>query len=152
MRRHFPSPTAFFAPCHPAAVRRIAVSGANLSPEALAPGDVAGMTAELRAARQKLAAGDRSRPWDVVCQQLQLMITQPHLTAADLARISAPALVMAGEHDLIPEAHTRAIVAGLPHAQLHIFAGADHGTLQEVPEAFNAAIEQFFAAPDRPTP
>ena len=132
---------------HPAAVRRLAVSGANLSPEALAPGDVAAMTAELRHAEEKLAAGDRSRPWDVVCQQLQLMITQPHITPGDLARISAPVLVLAGEHDLIPAPHTRLIAAGLPRAQLHLFAGAGHGALQEQPEAFNATVEAFFAAP-----
>lgn len=132
---------------HPAAVRRIALSGANLSPEALAPDDLANTAAELREARRKLAAGDRSRQWEVVIQQLQLMVTQPHITPANLARISAPALVLAGEHDVIPAAHTRLIAAGLPHAQLHIFAGAGHGALQEVPEVFNATVEEFFAAP-----
>ncbi len=132
---------------HPAAIRRIALSGANLSPDALAPDDLAGMTAELRHARQMLAAGDRSRPWEVVCQQLQLMVTQPHITAADLARISAPALVLAGEQDLIPAVHTRGIAAGLPHAKLHIFPGAGHAALQEVPEAFNATVDNFFSAP-----
>jgi len=131
---------------HPAAVHRIALSGANLSPDDLAPGDLAGMTAELRNARAMLAAGDHVRPWDIVCQHLQLMVTQPHITAADLARIPAPALVLAGEHDLIAAAHTRRIAAALPHAQLHIFPGAGHGALQEVPAAFNAIVEQFFTA------
>jgi pimeloyl-ACP methyl ester carboxylesterase len=54
---------------------------------------------------------------------------------------------MAGEHDIIPADHTRAIAAGLPHAQLHIFPGASHGALQEIPEAFNAVVEHFLAAP-----
>jgi pimeloyl-ACP methyl ester carboxylesterase len=139
--------TLLLALHHPAAVRRIALSGANLSPDDLAPGDLAGLTADLRTAREKLAAGDRSRPWDIVGQQLQLMVTQPHITAADLARITAPALVLAGEHDIISAEHTRRIAAGLPHAELHIFPGAGHGALQEVPEAFNAIVEQFFAAP-----
>ena len=130
---------------HPAAVHRIALSGANLSPEDLAPGDVASMAADLRQAREKLAAGDRSRSWDTVCRQLQLMITQPHITAADLARITAPALVLAGEHDLIPAGHTRRIAAGLPHSRLHIFPGAGHGALLEAPAAFNATVEQFLA-------
>jgi len=103
------------------------------------------MTAELRVAEAKLAAGDRSRPWAIVCQQLQLMVTQPQITAADLARITAPALVLAGEHDLIPEAHTRSIAAALPHARLHLFPGAGHGALQEVPADFNATVEQFYS-------
>ena len=130
---------------HPAAVHRIAFSGANLTPQALAPDDLAGMTAELRTAQEQLAAGDHSRPWATVCQQLQLMVTQPQITAADLARITAPALVLAGEHDLIPEAHTRSIAAGLPHARLHFFPGAGHAALQEVPDTFNATVEQFFS-------
>ena len=138
--------TLLLALHHPGSVRRIALSGANLSPEALAPADLANMTADLKHAEKELAAGDHSRPWDVVCQQLQLMVTQPHITAADLARIKAPALVMAGEHDLIPDAHTRTIAAELPHARLHIFAGADHGALQEQPDIFNATLEQFFDA------
>jgi pimeloyl-ACP methyl ester carboxylesterase len=129
---------------HPAAVHRIAVSGANLTPQALAPADLARITAELRAAEEKLAASDRSRPWATLCQLLQLMVTQPQITPDDLARITTPALVLAGEHDLIPEAHTRSIAGGLPHARLHIFPGAGHGALQEVPDTFNATVEQFF--------
>ena len=131
---------------HPAAIRRIAISGANLSPEALAPADLAGMQAELRQAETMLASGDHSQPWDVVRQYLQLMVTQPHLTPADLSRISVPVLVLAGEHDLIPDAHTRSIAAGLPHAQLHVFPGAGHGALMDVPDAFNHVVENFFAA------
>mgnify|MGYP001547368022 CR=1 FL=1 len=130
---------------HPDAVHALAISGANLSPDALKPGDVAGMTVELREAEQKLAAGDRSRPWSVVCQYLQLMITQPHITTAELATITSPTLVMAGEHDLIPEGHTRAIAAALRHSALRIFAGASHAALQEVPALFNAAVDDFLA-------
>ncbi len=128
---------------HPEAVRRVAVSGANLSPEALPASDLAAMAADLREAERQRAAGDHSRPWDIVCQHLQLMVTQPHISTADLAHITVPVLVLAGEHDLIPEAHTRAIAAGLPHATLHIFAGAGHGALQEVPDAFNARVSEF---------
>ncbi len=133
---------------HPAVVRRLAISGANLSPEALAPGDVPSMKADLLNAQSKLAAGDRSQPWARICQYLQLMITQPHITAADLKKITAPTLVMAGGHDLIPAAHTRAIAAGLPHAILHVFPGAGHAALQEVPDEFNAVVDGFFQAPE----
>lgn len=137
--------TLLLALRHPDAVRRIALSGANLSPEALAPGEVESMKTDLRHAEEQIAAGDRSRPWSVVCQQLQLMINHPHITAGDLARITAPALVMAGEHDMIPAVHTRFIAAGLPHARLHIFPGAGHGALQEQPDPFNAVVDKFFS-------
>lgn len=132
---------------HPAVVRRIALSGANLSPEGLAPDDLAGTIKDTEHARQMLAARDTSRPWATIYQQQQLMATEPHIRPQDLAQIAAPALVMAGEHDLIPDAHTRLIAGGLPHARLHIFKGAGHGALQEQPAAFNQVVEDFFAAP-----
>lgn len=129
---------------HPDVVHAIALSGANLTPESLKPEDLAGMKTELRDAEAKLQAGDTTRPWSKLCQYLQLMITQPHITAEDLSRITVPALVLAGEHDMIPEPHTREIAAGLPHSQLHIFPGAGHGALLEIPEQFNAVLERFF--------
>lgn len=132
---------------HPEAVHRIALSGANLTPDALKPEDLAGMAKDLAEARAKLAAGDTTRPWATTCQLLDMMLTQPQITAADLARITVPALVLAGEHDMIPEPHTRAIAAGLPHATLHLFPGAGHGALMEQPDAFNATLQAFFAQP-----
>jgi pimeloyl-ACP methyl ester carboxylesterase len=53
--------------------------------------------------------------------------------------------VLAGEHDMILEPSTRAIAAGLPHAQLHIFKGASHRALQEVPAEFNRVVAEFLA-------
>jgi pimeloyl-ACP methyl ester carboxylesterase len=137
---------------HPEAVHAIALSGANLTPEALKPEDLAGMKSELHVAEEKLRAGDTSRPWATVCQYLQLMITQPHISTEDLRLITGPALVLAGEHDMIPEPHTRAIAAGLPNSDLHIFPQAGHAALMEVPDVFNAALETFFRQASRSIP
>lgn len=128
---------------HPARIRRIALSGANLDVAALKPEDLASMRAELANVRAKLAAGDRSPRNLQLEQHLVLMVDQTPITPADLRRITCPALVMAGERDMIPEPHTRAIAAGLPHAQLHIFPGATHGALQEVPAEFNRIVAEF---------
>lgn len=75
------------------------------------------------------------------------MITEPYITAADLAHVTAPVLVLAGEHDLIPAAHTREIATGFPHARLHLLPGAGHGGLLEVPDTFNVIVNEFFSAP-----
>lgn len=131
---------------HPQRVRRIALSGANLDVAALKPEDLASMRAELADVRAKLAAGDRSPRLLQLEQHLVLMVDQTPITPADLRRITCPALVLAGEHDMIPEPSTRAIAAGLPHAQLHIFPGASHGALQEVPAEFNRVVAEFLAA------
>lgn len=131
---------------HPKCVHRIALSGANLDVTALKPEDLASMRAELADVRAKLTAGDRSPRLLQLEQHLVLMIDQTPITTVDLRRITCPALVLAGEHDMIPEPSTRAIAAGLPHAQLHIFPGATHGALQEIPAEFNRIVAEFFAA------
>lgn len=128
---------------HPGQVRSLAISGANLWPEALKPSDLAGMKADLAEADRRIAAGDTTRPWSRDRQYLQLMITQPRITPAELSRVTVPALVLAGEHDMIPEPHTRLIASSLPRARLFIFKGAGHGALMEVPDAFNAEVEGF---------
>lgn len=128
---------------HPTRVRRIALSGANLDVAALKPEDLASMRAELTDVRAKLAAGDRSPRLLQLEQHLVLMIDQTPITPADLRRITCPALVMAGERDMIPEPSTRAIAAGLPHAQLHIFPDATHGALHEIPAEFNHVVAAF---------
>jgi hypothetical protein len=42
--------------------------------------------------------------------------------------IAAPALIMAGEHDLILEDHTRLIASNISGAELKIIPGEDHGS------------------------
>lgn len=130
---------------HSKRVRCIALSGANLDVAALKPEDLASMRAELAGVRAKLASGERTSQLLQLEQHLVLMIDQTPITTADLRRITCPALVMAGEHDMIPEPSTRAIAAGLPHAQLHIFPGATHGAPQEIPTEFNRVVAEFFS-------
>ena len=47
-------------------------------------------------------------------EMLDLMVTQPHIPTEALARLPMPALVVAGERDMIREGHTRAIAAAIP--------------------------------------
>jgi pimeloyl-ACP methyl ester carboxylesterase len=76
----------------------------------------------------------------------QLLLTEPQLTFADLARIQAPVLVLAGEHDLVLDAHTKAIATHLPHATRFIFAGASHNAPWEIPADFNQRVVSFLTS------
>lgn len=58
----------------------------------------------------------------------KLMLEEPHITDEDLARIQVPALIMAGQDDLIKESETHAICDAIPHADLVILPGEDHGS------------------------
>lgn len=58
----------------------------------------------------------------------RMMYYEPHITHQQLATIHCPSLICGGEHDIIPEWHTREIASHIPHAQLLIIPGEDHGS------------------------
>jgi 3-oxoadipate enol-lactonase len=66
----------------------------------------------------------------------------------DLSSIRARTLVIAGGHDAgTPVAMSQVIVDRIPGAQLAVMADAAHLSAVEKPEAFNALVQDFLAAP-----
>lgn len=57
---------------------------------------------------------------------MTLMLQEPWLTQENLQKISAPAWVIAGEHDIIEDAHTRELADFLPNSHLLILENEDH--------------------------
>ncbi|MEO8457542.1 MAG: alpha/beta hydrolase [Chloroflexota bacterium] len=55
-----------------------------------------------------------------------MFMTQPTLTVEDLAKITTPTLVLAGDHDLMTIEHTTALYKAIPGAQLAIIPNATH--------------------------
>ncbi len=81
----------------------------------------------------------RARPkWEL----LDLMTTQPHINAKALAALNMPALVVAGNRDMIREKHTRLIAKSIPGSELAILPG-DHFVARRNWEAFNPVILEF---------
>ena len=67
-----------------------------------------------------------------------------HDTAARLAQIAAPTLVIAGQLDMgTPLAMSEAIVSAMPQATLVVLANASHLSAIEQPAAFGAAVSEF---------
>jgi len=65
---------------------------------------------------------------------------------AQLGRIAAPALVIAGRDDrLVDLADARALADGVPGGELAVLAGAGHLVNVEQPDAFRASVETFLA-------
>jgi len=89
---------------------------------------------------------------DPDCWARAALAVAEHDTAADLGRITAPVLLVWGEEDqLIRIDASKHLRAGIPHAELVVLPDAGHVCNLEQPEAFNAAIEAFFAKhPGRP--
>jgi 3-oxoadipate enol-lactonase len=64
--------------------------------------------------------------------------------SADLGRIKAPTLVIAGENDAgTPVAMSQALAAAIPGAKLAVIPGAAHLSAVENPAAFNRLVADF---------
>jgi pimeloyl-ACP methyl ester carboxylesterase len=78
-----------------------------------------------------------------------LWATQPQYTIAELGKIKAPVLVMAGEFDVIKRAHTDQLAHAIPTAEEVIIPGGTHDVVSDQAAAVNARILAFL---DRPLP
>jgi len=59
---------------------------------------------------------------------IRLMIREPDISDAELARVHAHTLIVAGEHDLIQRSETDHIAEKIPGAQKKILSGETHGS------------------------
>lgn len=94
-------------------ITTLIISGANLTPEGL----TADCLAEIRETYRKT-----KDPFS------RLMLTEPDLTEAQISKITARTLVLAGSEDLVRESETRRIAGAIPGAKLMILEGEDHGS------------------------
>lgn len=82
-------------------------------------------------------------PTSAAARWHRLQLHEPHLRPTDLAGLRVPTLVLAGQYDVILEAHTRALAAAIPGAELTIFPEASHFVPHEQPREFNARVLDF---------
>ena len=128
-----------FALKYPQRVEKLILNGANLFPRGVKASAQIPITLEYYGARLL----SKIRP--ELLQQaelLGLMVNDPYIKPKELAALSHPVLVIAGDRDLIKESHTRLIYKSLPNAQLAIIPGS-HAVAAENPEAFNRTVWEF---------
>ncbi len=131
---------------HPSKVKKIAVMAANLNPSeaALHPEVIdliKSMLAGMPAAERDTPQGRRQ------IKVTQLLLEEPHIEVKALEAITAPALVMAGDRDLVRDEHTVTIYHHIPNSQLVIFPNATHMVPFDDPALFNVTVERFFRTP-----
>lgn len=120
---------------HPELVRRVVVSGVNIAPEGLNPGDL-----------EELRANQIPRPKTIDEKLAKLWLTSPtdaELNLKLLAQIVQPALVISGDRDAITLEHTLTIFHALPNAELCILPGTDHATFSGRSDWLNPIINAF---------
>lgn len=86
---------------------------------------------------------------DVAAKSFHMFGTEPTLTVDDLAGITVPVLVMVGDDDVIPLAHTAALYESIPGAQLSIIPATSHLLPLEAPDEVARIVAAFL---DRPLP
>lgn len=139
---------------HPQRVGRLVAIGANYDVSGLAHPPAADASpdapeiVDLRDFYQRLAP-DPSH-WPVFYRKvLDMWRSQPRYTVEELARIQAPTLVMAGEHDEIKREHSDAMAKAIPGGREYIVADATHLAPLERPDVVNREIGEFLSSPAR---
>jgi pimeloyl-ACP methyl ester carboxylesterase len=131
---------------HPAKVKKIVADAANLNPteKAVYP-EVLAMAKSMV---ESVPAADRETPQGKrKLKVYQMTFDEPHIDAKALEAITAPTLVVAGDHDVIRDEHTLDIYHHIPNSQLCIFPNATHMMLYDDPALFNQTAERFFRTP-----
>jgi len=88
----------------------------------------------------------------LVAKCYQMWIQPVVLEQADLKKISAPVLVMAGDRDFTSIEETAEIFRGLPRGQLVLVPGTGHGTFLKRLVLVNLAILEFLDQPESDIP
>ena len=71
--------------------------------------------------------------------------TEPTHELAELAAISAPTIIVIGDHDVVSVEHAAAMQRAFPNAQLAVVPGSDHFLLFQKPELASRLILDFLA-------
>jgi pimeloyl-ACP methyl ester carboxylesterase len=144
----------------PDLVRKVVAVGANFLPgpeSSAAPAMLDHMSADAPAMAAFRDMYDAVSPdgadhWPIVVHKVVDMIrTQPTISPDELARISAPTLVLVGDDDLMTLEHTIALYRAIPDSELAVVPGTSHALPMEKPEQVNRLILDFLTNDPVPT-
>jgi pimeloyl-ACP methyl ester carboxylesterase len=79
----------------------------------------------------------------------RLWLNEPNIAKEELAKISAPTMVMAGDRDAIPIEHTLEMFRSIEGAQLCIIPGTTHFLMSQKPDMVNRTILDFLIAKEK---
>ena len=128
---------------HPEKVIKFASTGANITADSAAyiPGfwKEAEKYYEANKSKSFITAKEKNE-WKLFL----LDWLQPNISLQLLTTIKCPALIIAGDKDLIAPEHTISIYQNIAKGQLWILPNSSHGTLIEHTDEFNKKVDEFF--------
>lgn len=104
---------------HPEHVKAIATCGANVQPDGIVPQAYADFK---RWVEEAMERGEK------IPALTKMMLDEPTLTPEQLQTITVPALIMAGDNDLITFEHTIHIHKNIKGSSMLILGNEDHGS------------------------
>ncbi len=133
---------------HPEKVKKLAVTGANLSPDTSAVHQevidlVKPMYTSLKNNTNKNPI--EKNGWKLI----RLLLDEPHIPLSALHTIKAPSLIIGGDHDVIREEHTMLIYKNIQKSYLWILPNSGHSTPIVYKDEFNKTVDDFFSKPFR---
>ena len=140
---------------HPDRVRKLVCSGTNarvdgMEPEALdwlrkaRPED---WPRDLRETYERLSP-DGPGHWPVVLKRIvEMFQREPSFSPEQLAGISAPTLLIIGDHDMVRPEHAVEMFRLIPGAQLCVVPHAGHGVPAARPALWNETVLSFLNEP-----
>ena len=132
---------------HPDKVRKLAITGANLSPDTSAVDPwVYKYAMDENAKLMKQAITPQVKAGRKL---VHLLSYEPHITPVQLGKITCPTLVIGGDHDVIRTKHTMLIAESIPNSYLWILPNSGHSTPIYYKDMFNQVVGDFFAKPYR---
>lgn len=123
---------------YPDKVKRLAVFGANLRPDSTAVDD------DNANFVKNMIANETD---DYKLRIFGLLIYQPQIPVSDLAKITAPVLIMTGDRDVIRLEHSLEMFYNIKRSNLFVMPGATHFGSYEKPKLFFQVLDGFFTQP-----
>jgi pimeloyl-ACP methyl ester carboxylesterase len=130
---------------HPDKVRKLAITGARLSPDTSAMDPVAVTWAmQYNQSIERLPQTEDTRNKSKVAR---LLSYGPHITPDDLKKITCPVLVIGGDHDIVLTKHASLIASLIPQSYLWIIPDAGNAIPVDFKNQFNDVVDDFFRRP-----
>ena len=132
---------------HPEKVKKLAVTGANLTPDTSAVDPfVYNWAVNYNTQLQSQPQNEKTK------NQLKLahlLSYEPNISTDQLKTIACPTLVIGGDHDVIRTKHTMLIAESIPKSDLWIIPNSGHSTPIFYKDQFNDVVYRFFSTPYR---
>jgi len=141
----------------PDLVKRVVSIGGSFNPNSLPPGatewlrkatpeDFRKLEPALIELYERLSPDGPSHFPTIFEKTKRLWLEEPNIQLDELAKITLPVLVMAGDRDAITAEHTLQLFRSIKNAELCIIPGTTHFLLSEKTDAANRAILEFLLA------